>query len=62
MCRTPDAIYELEFEPAGVLTPATIYCRVFLPSGMNINAEPGPELKRRLHDALEDALAPLFPQ
>jgi len=59
-CRTDGAVYELEFEPAGIMTPAAIYCRVILPAPMNIATDPGPELKQRLHDALESALAPLW--
>lgn len=59
-CKTDGAIYELEFEPAGFMTPATVYARVFLPAPMNIAADPGFELKQRLHDALENALASLW--
>lgn len=62
MCKTPDAVYEMEFEPAGILTKAEVHCRVFLPWDMNIAVEPGEELKKRIHDAMEAALAPLWNQ
>lgn len=53
-CLTHGAVYEIDF---GV---HSVQCRVLLPPGI-LAAEADDKLIVRIHDAMEAALAPLFP-
>lgn len=58
-CLTHGAIYEIEIGH-GVAS-----CKVFLPPSVNalrLNSTEMAALKKRMHDGMEAALAPLFPQ
>lgn len=54
-CRTHGAVYETN------VTPTIVSCTVFLPPGIAAS-ECDDALIQRIHDGMEAALAPLFPQ
>jgi hypothetical protein len=60
-CKTDGAIYEI------VIRQTEVICKVYLPAEfaqdeLKIFAIPISRLKQRIHDGMEEALAPLFPQ
>lgn len=61
-CKTDGAIYEIE------IRSDLISCAVYLPPNVARGSLPRlltherEELRRKIHDAMEAALAPLFPQ
>lgn len=59
ICKTHGAVYEIE------VGHGEASCRVFLPptvKAARLNSEEMAALKKRIHDGMEAALAPLFPQ
>ena len=62
ICKTKDAVYEISISAR----ERAISCKVYLPPTVTLfkqllsNREYR-ELEQRIHDAMENALAPLFP-
>jgi hypothetical protein len=57
-CRTDGAVYEID------IGRGVVSCKVFLPPTVKarLNSWEMEQLRKRIHDAMEDVLAPYFPQ
>ena len=55
VCKTDGAIYEME------IGRNAVSCKVFLPPYVRLNLNDLDALKKRMHDGMEAALAPVWP-
>jgi hypothetical protein len=56
-CRTPGAVYEIN------IGRGTVSCIVLIPPTVKarLNSFEVEQMRKQIHDAMEDILAPLFP-